>query len=332
MLPYIAKLLCLSLASFFLIHLALALLVSLATPAALRIAARNRPAWSARFLLSIRMFPAGFGVLVVAGLCVPSYLWLEPKTAASEGIGWLCLCFSILTAALWVVSITRAWRAAARSMHYLQRCRRNGRRADLPGEHCVWMMEQPAALFALAGITRPSLLISRQVMSVLSADQLAAAMQHERAHWTSRDNLKRLFLLLAPGVLPFLGGFAGLERGWAQYSERAADDCAVAGDARRSLSLATALVLVRRLGIARGATALLSPLLADDDDLAARVQRLLTVQSPADNGSGGWMGSVGWMGCLVTGAAIILFGAVIVTGLRPALLYQVHRVLEHLIQ
>ena len=44
MLPYIAKLLCLSLASFFLIHLALALLVSLATPAALRIAARtNRP-------------------------------------------------------------------------------------------------------------------------------------------------------------------------------------------------------------------------------------------------------------------------------------------------
>jgi Zn-dependent protease with chaperone function len=325
-LPYIAKLLCLSLASFFLIHLALALLVSLATPAALRIAARNQPAWSARFLFSIRMFPAGFGVLAVAGLCVPSYLWLEPKTAASEGIGWLCLCFSILTAALWVVSITRAWRAAARSMHYLQRCRRNGRRADLPGEHSVWMMEHPAALFALAGITRPSLLISRQVMSVLSADQLAAAVQHERAHWTSRDNLKRLFLLLAPGVLPFLGGFASLERGWARYSERAADDRAVAGDAGRSLSLATALVLVRRLGIARGASALVSPLLADDDDLAARVQRLLAAQPPADNGTGGWMG------CLVTGAAIMLFGTVIVTGLRPALLYQVHRVLEHLIQ
>lgn len=326
-LPYIAKLVCLSLASFFLIHLALALLVSLATPAALRIAARNQPAWAARFLFSIRMFPAGFGVLVVAGLCIPSYLWLEPKTAASEGIGWLCLCFSLLTAALWLVSITRAWRAAARSMRYLQRCRRNGRKTDLPGEHSpVFMMEEPAALFAMAGITRPSLLISRQVMSVLSADQLAAAMQHERAHWTSRDNLKRLFLLTAPGILPFLGGFAPLERGWARYSERAADDSAVAGDAGRSLSLATALVLVSRLGIARGASSLVSPLLADDDDLPARVQRLLTAQPPADNGPGGWLG------CLVAGGAVMLFGAVIVIGLQPALLYQVHRALEHLIQ
>jgi bla regulator protein blaR1 len=190
----------------------------------------------------------------------------------------------------------------------------------------VFMMEEPAALFAMAGITRPSLLISRQVMSALSEDQLAAAMQHERAHWTSRDNLKRFFLLLAPGMLPFVRGFAPLERGWARYSERAADDGAVAGDAGRSLSLATALVLVSRLGIAQAASSLVSPLLADDDDLPARVQRLLTAQPPTDNRPGRWMGY------LVAGAAVMLSGAVIAIGLQPAFLYQVHRVLEHLIQ
>ena len=326
-LPYFAKLLCLCLASFFLIHLALALVVMLATPAALGIAARIRPVRAARYLLLLRMLPAGFGALIVAGLCVPSYLWLEPRAATAEEIGLLCLVFSILTAALWTGSVARGLGAIIRSIRYLQSCKRNGQKTVLPGERLpVWMVEEPAGLFAMAGITRPSLLISRQAMSALSGDQLAAALRHERAHWTSRDNLQRLILTLAPDILPFLGGFATLERGWARYTERAADDRAVGGDADRSLSLATALVSVSRLGITPRASALVAPLLADDDDLPARVQRLLNVASPP------YTASERWMGCLVAGAAVMLSGTVIAIGLQPALLYQVHRVLEHLIQ
>jgi Zn-dependent protease with chaperone function len=326
-LPYLAKLLCLCLASFFLIHLALALVVKFATPAALRIAARIRPVLAARYLFLLRMLPAGFGILFVAGLCVPSYLWLEPKTATSEEAGLVCLAFSILTVTLWAVSITRGLLAITRSVRYLQGCKRNGQKTDLPGERLpVWMVEEPGALFAMAGITRASLLISRQVMSALSGDHLAAALRHERAHWTSRDNLKRLLLVLAPDILPFLRGFAGLERGWARYTERAADDRAVAGDVGRSLSLATALVSVSRLGIPPRASALVAPLLADDDDLPARVQRLLST-APA-----GHTVSERWMGCLLAGAAVMSSGAVIAIGLQPVLLYQVHRVLEHLIQ
>jgi len=325
-LPYLAKLVCLCLASFFLIHLALALVVQLVTPAALRIAAQIRPALSARLLFSMRTFPAGLGVLIVAGLCIPSYLWLEPKTAASEGIGWLCLSLSMLTVLIWAVSVRRGLLAMARSMRYLHRCQRDGQKADLPGERLpVWMVEEPAALFAMAGITHPNLLISRRVMSELSGDQLAAALRHERAHWTSRDNLKRLFLVLAPRTLPFFDGFATLERGWARYTERAADDRAVGGDTGRSLSLATALVSVSRLGIAPRAFSLVAPLLAGDDDLPARVQRLLSGAPRPE-------ASERWMGCLVAGAAVMLSGAVVAVGLRPTLLYPVHRFLEHLIQ
>jgi Zn-dependent protease with chaperone function len=324
--PYLAKLLCLCLASFFLIHLALALIVRLATPAALRIAERMRPALAARLLFSMRMFPAGLGVLIVAGLCIPSYLWLEPKTAASEGIGWLCLSLSMLTVLVSAVSIRCGLLAMARSMRYLQLCKRDGQKADLPGERLpVWMVEEPAALFAIAGITHPSLLISRRVMGSLSGDQLAAALLHERAHWTSRDNLKRLLLLLAPDMLPFLHGFGTLERSWARYTERAADDRAVSGDAGRSLSLATALVSVSRLGIAQRVSSLVAPLLADDDDLAARVQRLLSGAPRPET-------TERWMGCLVAGAAFVLSGAAVAVGLHPALLYPVHRFLELLIQ
>jgi Zn-dependent protease with chaperone function len=323
---YLAKLLCLCLASFFLIHLALALTLWVATPAALRIAARIRPALAARLLFSMRMFPAGFGVLIVAGFCIPSYLWLEPKTAASEGIGWLCLGLSMLTVLVWAASVRRGLLAIARSMLYLQLCQRDGQKAELPGERLpVWMVEEPTALFAMAGITHPSLLISRRVMGSLSGDQLAAALLHERAHWTSRDNLKRLLLLLTPGMLPFLRGFGTLERSWARYTERAADDRAVGGDADRSLSLATALVSVSRLGIAPRAFLLVAPLLADDDDLPARVQRLLTGAPRPE-------AAERWMGCLVAGAVVMLSGAVVAVGLQPALLYPVHRFLEHLIQ
>jgi hypothetical protein len=321
-LPYMLKLLCLCLASFFLVHLALATLISLATPAALRIAGHMRPSSAARLLFFLRMLPAGFGVCIVVGLCIPSYLRLEPSTATSEEVGLLCLGFAILGLALSVGSFIRGLRAITCSVQYLQYCQRIGRKTDLPGEPApVWLLEEPAALFAIGGIIHPRLLISRQVMNVLSGEQLAAALRHEQAHWISRDNLKRLLLTLAPDQLPFLNGFARLERGWTRYMERAADDRAAGGDAERSLSLATALVRVSRLGIAPQPSLLVAPLLAGDEDLQGRVERLLNPAPLAET-------HTPWMGCLVAGAGLLLAAGLLTL---PALLYPVHRLLEHLI-
>jgi Zn-dependent protease with chaperone function len=319
------KLGCLCLAAFFLIHSALALAMKLATPAALRIAARMNARAAARFLLSLRIFPAGFSALIVAGLCAPSYLRLEPRTATAEEIGFLGFALSVFAIALWLDSITRGLAAMILSIRYLQHCRRVGVMTRLPAERLpVWLVEEPATLFAIAGVTHPQLLISRQVMGALSADELDAALRHERAHWTSRDNLKRLLLALTPGMLPLLHGFEGLERSWARYTERAADDDAVGGDATRSLFLATALVRVGRLGIAPRESSLAAPLLAEDEDLPARVQRLLS-ETPTAGAPQGGMG--------LTAAAAVLSAAVFTLGgLQPALLYPVHRVLEHLIR
>ena len=106
-----------------------------------------------------------------------------------------------------------------------------------------------------------------------------------------------------------------------KYMERAADDRAVSGDPERSLSLAAALVRVSRLGIAPRPSALVAPLLASDEDLHGRVERLLNPAPLAET-------HTPWMGCLVAGAALVLAGGLFTL---PALLYPVHRLLEHLI-
>ena len=104
-------------------------------------------------------------------------------------------------------------------------------------------------------------------MNALPAGPLAAALRHEEAHRVSRDNLKRLLLLLAPGLLPGFHGFDVLERNWARFTEWAADDEAVAGDAHLSLYLAAALVRVARMGGAPAPSPLSASFLGDSREL-----------------------------------------------------------------
>ncbi len=322
-LPYLLKLLLLCLASFFLIHLVLGLVIMLATPLAMRIAARMRPSAAARLLLTLRLVPAGFSAFIVACLCIPSYVWLEPRDATSEQAGLLSVFGSILAILVWAASMTRGVLAMTRSHRYLRHCLRAGYQTEIPEKLLpAWVIDGAASLFVIAGITKPRLFLSPDVVRVLSADQLAAAVQHERAHWISRDNLKRLLLLLVPDIVPFLGGFGPLERGWARFMERAADDLAVAGDAGRSLALATALVRVARLGVAARVPALMAPLLADNDDLTTRVDRLLNSPPAAETHQSR-------MPYLCAAALSASLAAAV---LPPGMLSVVHRLLERLIQ
>ncbi|MDE3137397.1 MAG: M48 family metalloprotease [Acidobacteriota bacterium] len=324
--PYLLRLLCLSFASFFLVYLALALLSIAATPAVIRVAKRTTPLAATRLLLFARLFPLGLSLLVVLGLCLPSYLLLEPE-ASAERVGLACLLAALAGALAWAISIVRAVRASARSLEYLRRCRGLGADLRLAGEPLpLCLLEGETPVLALAGVVRPRIVLSRAVLRSLSAEQLETALSHERAHSVSHDNLKRLLLLLAPDPIPFVHGLSALDRQWAKYAEWAADDRAVAGDTRRSLSLASALVRIARLGSPARIAPLMASLLAADDELSARVDRLLR------SGSAGASSRSPRRAALAAAAMAAAFSLLLAVMLQPATLSSVHHILEHLIR
>jgi beta-lactamase regulating signal transducer with metallopeptidase domain len=324
-LPYLARFVCLCLAVFFLLRAALGLAVSLLTPWAVRVAGRMAPVHGARLLLTLRLFPAAFAIFVVAGLCTPSYLYLEPH-GAPEAMGALCMAAALAGLADWCISVARAARAMVRSARHIRQCRERSREIRLPGErNTAWVIESAAPCVMLTGLFRTRIVVSSAVLAALSAEELSAVIRHERAHGVHRDNLNRLLLLLAPGMLPSASGFRRLEQAWARLAEWAADDRAVAGNTRRSLSLAAALVRVARLGAAAPAPALVTSLMADGADLSERVDRLL---GPAHRATPRRDRDP----ILMASASLLLTGALIAMVAHPVTLHSAHECLEFLIQ
>ena len=276
--PYLLRLLCLCLASFFAVNAAAGFLVSFVSRAAVAMAESMRARSAARFLLAVRLLPCVLGIGAVLALCVPSYLWLEPQ-ASSERIGWACLALAFLGAAGWLVSLARVTRALVFSARFNRAWQQNSCETLLQGESSkAVIVERDVPLLALAGIFRSRLIVSQAVLRSLSAEELELALQHENAHRTSRDNLKRFFLLLAPPPVPIFRSLSSIERCWAKFSEWAADDEAVRGDSHRGLSLAAALLRVARMGAPPRLSFLHTSLCAHDQDLSTRVERLLRIQ------------------------------------------------------
>jgi len=318
---YSLRLLCLCLASFFLVNALAGLAASLASRAAVRVAATMRPRSAARFLFDLRILPLVLGVSIALGLCVPSYLWLEPE-ATAERVGWTCLLLAFFGAMGWSLSVVRASRAIAVSAHCYRKWRAAGRPLHLPGEATQGILvEERAPLLALAGVFWARLIISDAVLRALPPDQLSVALRHERAHRCSHDNLKRLLRLLAPDCVPFLPGFASLDRAWARLSEWAADDEAVQGDPCQALSLAEALLCVAQMGTGPRLSSLEASLVAGDHDLSGRVDRLLRSEP---------LGPVPPLRtrALALRAGFGLAACALILAAWPAILSSVHRLLE----
>lgn len=310
MIAYLARLAFLSFACFFLVNFGGGVVAAVLTPRAIAKARSMRASSAARFLLAVRLAPSFAALFAVVAMCIPSYLWLEPAST-SEGFGIFCSIAAALGLGVIVRSLGRAAGAIRRS-----------RRLDSGGGDEISIIDTPGALMASTGLLRPRVLVSRAAVDSLTAEQFDAAVRHERAHFTARDNLKRLFLVTAPEILPFLARESRLDREWAKFSEWSADDRAVCGEMDRAISLAEALVQLARMRAPSDLPPLATSLLADPAGLSIRVERLLygiAVAEPPRNPLR--------TACLI-GASTLGCGALA----NPATLAAVHDLLERFFQ
>jgi beta-lactamase regulating signal transducer with metallopeptidase domain len=326
-LSYLWRLCFLCAATFFVVHTVGALAARFFVPAALRFTRRMQPRSATKFLLALRLAPAALAAISVLLLCIPSYLSFEPG-ATREEVGLVCIIATFLTAALFTISLARGIRALLITNSYVRICLKSGVQTQTPTTFSpITVIDEAAPVLAMVGAFRPQFIISRGVLETLSPEELDSAIRHERAHRTSADNFKRLLLLLAPDVFPFVSNaFSALDRSWITFSEWAADDSAVANDLQRSLSLAGALVHVAQMG----ATPRMSPLCTSlvpggsacmNKDLSERVDRLLrAVPSHPESRKRSR--------AILAVSVIAVVCAVFVALLRPETLHSVHELLE----
>jgi beta-lactamase regulating signal transducer with metallopeptidase domain len=325
-LSYLARLLCVCLASFFLIHFLLSLLTRAATRSAVGFASRSKLPRALALLIAIRALPAAIGVVAVFLLCIPSYLWFEPS-AMHEHVGVACCSAAALAVVLFADAIIRSARAIHGTWRFTQHCQKNGKLVKLPDESsAVLVVNSSSPILTLAGVFHPQLVASQSVLDGLSPDELSAALLHERAHRGSRDNLRRLLLMICPR-LPFAGGSRELERTWARWAEWQADDRAANEDPERSISLASALVRIARMGLSRPMPPLCANFVSGENELQQRVERLLrTGSEPHDAYQ-----PAGRHGLRAAIAAVAIGSILGLALLQPATLHSVHEILEKLI-
>lgn len=321
-LPYTLRLVFLCFACFFLVQAVFGLASWAGTTGAIRAAETMGPRSAARFLLLLRLLPGTLAAFAVAVLCIPSYLLLETN-APGERVGLLCSAAALLGAAISIRSLARVARVLWISARHNSVCLREGQNMEEAGRSSILVMNGERPVMALTGVIRQRIVVSRALLQALSGEELDAALDHERAHHKSRDNLKRLMMAMAPEIFPFSRLFARLERSWARFTEYAADDEAAAGDSRRSVSLASALVNVARMGGPGAVPELASSLLEDNDELAWRVERLLS-PAPAREETRSR--------AFFTIAAVAIAVAAITLALQPLTLNLAHTLLEHLVR
>jgi Zn-dependent protease with chaperone function len=201
----------------------------------------RRRSWSTGPLITFRLLPALTSVVFVFAFFLPSHWQFEPQVS-DETFGVVVLSLGALGLGLFATGAWRVLWMAWCDYRLAALSKRTGLRFDRGA------VEIPGlAGISLAGVFRPRILVGSETKAQLTDEELDVAICHEIAHQRSRDNLKRFLIHCAPDVFGWSVVARELEQRWQAEAECEADARAVAGDDRRALLLASALVKVARV-------------------------------------------------------------------------------------
>lgn len=242
---------------------------------------RARPRAIATALTTVRLLPAGAGLLAAAVAGASFFLFeergrIETTGVVLQGLAALTLLFS----AAFVVRCSLITRQTRR---LIARWLPNARPITLGASRVpAFVVASEFPIIGVIGVVRPTLIVAQSVLDACTPEELDAILAHEQGHIERRDNLWRALLSAAPDVLTWLPIARRLESAWHAATEEAADDCAARlGQLGRPL-LAQALVKVARLAVSHVEPgALPATALYRGDDIERRVRRLLAPEGAA---------------------------------------------------
>jgi beta-lactamase regulating signal transducer with metallopeptidase domain len=145
------------------------------------------------------------------------------------------------------------------------------------GEVTVINIKEP--LVGVVGGWKQRIIAARCVATACDHEEFRQVLAHEAAHMDSRDNLKLLMLLTMPDALAWSSTGRALTEHWRAMTELEADERASGTDPRKRVALASALIKVARLSLARGLPRRPSRVSGHLSGLEHRVRRLLAPPS-----------------------------------------------------
>lgn len=321
---------CLSLAALLLVDALVSLGVAALRPALAPAIARLGAADRARMFFLLRTAPALIALAAVFVLLVPSYLIHEPRDTREAVRAGLALAAALALAGI-ACAVRRAGAAWLATRRLVRAWEKDAGEVLLDGFGvCARRIRHRFPVIGMVRVFRPRLFVAEQVLSSLTAEELAAALAHERGHLAAGDNLKLAVLCACRDLLSVLPGGRDLERRWRAAAEEAADDYAARQGPTAALDLASALVKVARLA-PPGASAVLAPatvmIAGDPGSVSARVTRLAGYRHKPD----GARTPHGRAVPVLVPVALALLAAAFLATCGPELLAAIHLASEFLV-
>jgi Zn-dependent protease with chaperone function len=235
--------------------------------------------WQAELFFVVRMLPLFSGALMTAAFAIPSFLMFEPRSI-EERLSYAPVILALLGLVVVLFGFGNSLAALCRASRMISKWTRGAAAIQMGTPVSVLQVSGEVPALTASGIARPRVLLSDAAASVLSANELHAALNHELAHVRRRDNFRKLLLQFV--AFP---GMSSLEFAWLEATEMAADDAAVS-NAAEALDLASALIKLSRFSPLNPPVELTAALVHSPASLVdARVKRLIvwTQRSPANS-------------------------------------------------